>query len=311
MAFLGDDDDDETLLELLAAERTATESLLNARRPHDEAGSATSLPALEQRERRHSVWECDSMTPMTTRPHLPPRSHCDTNNSPRHRRVRSRSLGTERDGGTLSSSFFHSLRAPPLQVLTASEGDTVIFSGKNRSPMNGKLQLTAGALIVRERPPPSLSRISRKDAAFEHVGNPVWVCVLYGMINASIVLPVLMSFGSIIYRDEAFAPYMPVLVKLTIVSGVVHQLCFSTFSSLPFAVGQVQDAGLIFLSSMASKIVQYCNAQGYDDATMLATVTVGLSLATALLGCGLVLVGYLRLAEYVQLLPTWYVDIQL
>lgn len=44
-------------------------------------------------------------------------------------------------------------------------------------------------------------------------GNPVWISIMYGLINASIVLPVLMSFGSIIYRDEAFSPYMPVLIK--------------------------------------------------------------------------------------------------
>jgi len=137
----------------------------------------------------------------------------------------------------------------------------------------------------------------------ESIENPAWICVMYGLINATIVLPVLMSFGSIIYRDQAFAPYMPVLVKLTLVSGIVHQLCFSTFSTLPFAVGQVQDAGLIFLSSMASFIVQYC--KDYDDVSMLATVTVGLSLCTALLGVGLVLVGYLKLAQYVQRLPTW------
>jgi hypothetical protein len=73
----------------------------------------------------------------------------------------------------------------------------------------------------------------------------------------------------------------------------------------------VQDAGLIFLSSMASDMVQSCRLQHHDepdsDAIMLATVTVGLALATALLGCGLVMIGYLNLGQYVQLLPTWYV----
>jgi hypothetical protein len=68
--------------------------------------------------------------------------------------------------------------------------------------------------------------------------HPIRICILYGMINATIVLPVLMSFASIIYRDDAFRPYMGQLTTLTIVSGIVHQLCFSTFSTLPFAVGQ-------------------------------------------------------------------------
>lgn len=134
--------------------------------------------------------------------------------------------------------------------------------------------------------------------------NPAWICVMFGVINATIVIPVVMSFGNIIYQNAAFVPYMPVLIKLTMISGVVHQLCFSTLSSLPFAVGSVQDAGLIFLSSMASDMLVYCRKEGYDDEKMLATVTVGLGLAAALLGVGLVVVGRLRLAGYVQMLPT-------
>jgi MFS superfamily sulfate permease-like transporter len=132
-----------------------------------------------------------------------------------------------------------------------------------------------------------------------------FISLLYGMINATIVIPVVMSFGNIIYQDTLFQPYIPVLIKLTMVSGVVHQLCFSTLSSLPFAVGSVQDAGLIFLSKMASDIVAYCQENGHeDDSVILATVTVGLAVAAFLLGCGLIVVGKLQLAGYVQMLPT-------
>eukprot|EP00539_Tryblionella_compressa_P004923 CAMPEP_0178771374 /NCGR_PEP_ID=MMETSP0744-20121128/21907_1 /TAXON_ID=913974 /ORGANISM="Nitzschia punctata, Strain CCMP561" /LENGTH=508 /DNA_ID=CAMNT_0020427845 /DNA_START=41 /DNA_END=1567 /DNA_ORIENTATION=- len=138
----------------------------------------------------------------------------------------------------------------------------------------------------------------------EEDGNPLYVSILYGAINCTIVIPVVMSFGNIIYRDDAFVPYMPVLIKLTLVSGFVHQICFSSLSSLKFAVGSVQDAGLIFLSSMAADMAAYCREYGYDDEAMLATTTVGLGLAAALLGVGLVVVGKLGLAGYVQLLPT-------
>lgn len=37
-----------------------------------------------------------------------------------------------------------------------------------------------------------------------------------------------------------YQPYMPMLAKLFILSSVVHQVCFSLFSSLPYAVGQVR-----------------------------------------------------------------------
>ena len=130
------------------------------------------------------------------------------------------------------------------------------------------------------------------------------VSILYGLVNTSIVLPVIMSFGSIIYHDEFFRPYLSVLMKLTVVSGAVHQITFSTVSSLPFAVGQVQDAGLIFLSAMARDIVSQCKALGVDDVSILATTTIGLSMFTAILGGVLILVGRFKLASYCQLLPS-------
>lgn len=74
---------------------------------------------------------------------------------------------------------------------------------------------------------------------FEKTQNPPSVAFIYGIINTVIVLPVIMSFGSIIYHDAFFRPYLPVLIKLTVISGVVHQLSFSTFSTLPFAVSQI------------------------------------------------------------------------
>ncbi|VEU42628.1 unnamed protein product [Pseudo-nitzschia multistriata] len=143
-----------------------------------------------------------------------------------------------------------------------------------------------------------------RDVRKDDGAMPFSLSVLYGAINCTIVLPVIMSFGNIIYRDDAFIAYMPVLIKLTLFSGMVHQLCFSLFSTLDFAVGSVQDAGLIFLSRMAHDMVQYCRARNYDDDTMLATVTVGLGCAAAALGVGLIIIGKLGLASYVQMLPT-------
>jgi SulP family sulfate permease len=154
------------------------------------------------------------------------------------------------------------------------------------------------------RPKSPSSTATPTETTDEHTGNPAWICILYGLINATIVLPVVTSFGNIIYQNEAFQPYMPVLIKLTLISGVVHQICFSSLSSLKFVVGSVQDAGLIFLSAMATDIVNFCRSRGLDDEEMLATVTICLGIAAAFLGFGLIIIGRLRLAGYVQLLPT-------
>mmetsp|Transcript_2963 Transcript_2963/g.5423 ORF Transcript_2963/g.5423 Transcript_2963/m.5423 type:complete len:709 (-) Transcript_2963:29-2155(-) len=163
-------------------------------------------------------------------------------------------------------------------------------------------------------PPPPPTKTKKVDSEktlvqglkdeFEPQSNPPILSLLYGIVNVFIVLPVVMSFASIIYHDEFFRPYMPVLMKLTVCSGVVHQLTFSTLSSLPFAVGQVQDAGLIFLSAMARDVVSRLKSTGADDESILATVTIGLSIYTAVLGCALVLVGKFRLASYCQMLPS-------
>ena len=68
--------------------------------------------------------------------------------------------------------------------------------------------------------------------------------------------------------------------------------------------GQVQDIGLIFLSTMARDMVSKLNAMGANDASILATVTIGLSTSTLVLGCALLLIGKLRLAFHCQLLPS-------
>ena len=47
----------------------------------------------------------------------------------------------------------------------------------------------------------------------------------------------------IIFSDPFFKPHLPLLVKLLFFSSVVHQTCFTLLSTLPFAIGQVQDAG--------------------------------------------------------------------
>jgi len=127
---------------------------------------------------------------------------------------------------------------------------------------------------------------------------------MYGIINATVVLPVMMSFATIIYHDKVFEAYLPILIKLTLISSVVHQLSFTFFSSMPYAIGQVQDAGLIFLSAISTSFVTFCQDKGYDDAHILATTTIGLSLCTAFLGCGLLVVGKCKLASYVSYLPT-------
>jgi len=131
--------------------------------------------------------------------------------------------------------------------------------------------------------------------------------LLYGAINSVMCIPTLYGYASIIFRHADYAPSFNALTKLTLLSSVVHQLCFSAFSSLPFAIGQVQDAGLLFLSSMADDIADHV-AQNTPEGTdsgpaAVATAIVVLGLCTAALGLALVAAGRMGLASAVSYLP--------
>ncbi|ETV92453.1 hypothetical protein H310_13328 [Aphanomyces invadans] len=127
---------------------------------------------------------------------------------------------------------------------------------------------------------------------------------MYGFINAIFLIPVTMSFTAIIFSDPFFQPYMPALVKLVGFSCAVHQTTFTLKSSLPFAIGQVQDAGLIFLSAISSSIVTMLSAdKDLPPSAVIATTLVTLSSATMLMGLALILTGHYKLASLVQYLP--------
>jgi len=133
--------------------------------------------------------------------------------------------------------------------------------------------------------------------------------LLFGFINAAVLIPGMVGFASIIYKDSFFTEpehnFLPMGIKLVFLSSGIHQLCFAMFSSLGFAVGQVQDAGLIFLSSMAVTIVSNMQTSGAsaDPSKVMSTTVVSLSLCTGVLGLLLVLLGKLKLARLVQYLP--------
>ncbi len=56
------------------------------------------------------------------------------------------------------------------------------------------------------------------------------------------------------------------LAKAVVLSAAVHQCVFSWRSTLPFAIGQVQDAGLIFLSKMATDVARSIDGTAHDVA---------------------------------------------
>ena len=96
---------------------------------------------------------------------------------------------------------------------------------------------------------------------------------------------------------------MNALSKLLVFSSLIHQLGFLIFSSLSFAIGTVQDAGLIFLSTMANAIAETMKEDGHTEEEILSTTLALLCSGTAALGLVLIAMGYFRLADAVSYLP--------
>eukprot|EP00978_Attheya_sp_CCMP212_P023724 scaffold73176_cov41-Attheya_sp.AAC.3 len=122
--------------------------------------------------------------------------------------------------------------------------------------------------------------------------------------------PGLYGYAAVIFNHEAFSSHMNALSKLVIFSSLIHQLAFTLFSGLPFAIGTVQDAGLIFLSAMANIIANEILNDGDEDGEgggtieeVVSTTLVLLPLGTALLGVVLMVMGKFRLADAVSYLP--------
>lgn len=121
-------------------------------------------------------------------------------------------------------------------------------------------------------------------------------CRLYDQHNTSnILLPAepLFCLPSEL-QDPTYKPLLGQLARIAFFSAAMHQLVFTIFSTLPFAVGQPQDVGLIFLSSMATGVAEIGRQQGLDDATVVGTALLTLTVATFVVGVMALLVGGCR-----------------
>ena len=127
--------------------------------------------------------------------------------------------------------------------------------------------------------------------------------IIYAAINVIIAVPGLYGYASVIFNNPAFAPHVAALSKLVVLSSCVHQLAFALFSTLDFAIGTVQDAGLIFLSAMANDIANTILDNGGTVDEIVSTTLVILPLSTASLGLVLILLGKFKLLDIVSYLP--------
>ncbi|GFR39589.1 hypothetical protein Agub_g49, partial [Astrephomene gubernaculifera] len=163
---------------------------------------------------------------------------------------------------------------------------------------------TAGGAVPRSSAASAVAAAAPKDPR-SGFGNSI----VFGMINAVVSMPTLIAYAAIVFKAPLYAPYLDSLCRFFFFSSAVHQLVFVCLSSLSFAVGQVQDVGLIFLSAMASDIaLRLTSSSSEDGGGDVAAVALGssllvMTLSTFIVGLLTVVVARLKLADMVSYVP--------
>jgi MFS superfamily sulfate permease-like transporter len=152
--------------------------------------------------------------------------------------------------------------------------------------------------------------------------------MIIGSVNTLICIPVLFGFATIVYSHPFFEHFRPVLVKVLLWSSIIHQVSMTLVSSMNFSVCQVQDAGLLFLGAIATKITDSvlttCGPHDVSSTAIgshfshsstpvsytlecttqvLSTTLFSITLATSLLGLALMFISYKKFATLVNYLP--------
>lgn len=96
---------------------------------------------------------------------------------------------------------------------------------QRRSVLGGRLYRASAT--QREEELPIIDNVAGEDGVKDgkaQSGRGVKIA-MYGVLNTVILIPVMISFAQIIFRDPAFQPYMTDLIKLVLVSGVCLSVC--------------------------------------------------------------------------------------
>ena len=108
--------------------------------------------------------------------------------------------------------------------------------------------------------------------------------VAYGSVQAALSLPLLYALPSAIFSHPLYGPYLPAITKLVLLSAILHGAHIVARSALPFAVGQVQLSGIVFLAQIASNVAKAARNDGFSDQEALATTLASIAIATMSLG---------------------------
>lgn len=125
--------------------------------------------------------------------------------------------------------------------------------------------------------------------------------VIYGVVNWIVCVPSLVSYAHIVFPQPVFRPYLPMVVKIYFLSSAVMQVAMTVLSDVEFSIGQIQDVGLIFLAGMVRNIVAWGTSLSPEE--LIATSIWQSAISTFFVGIALIIIGKMKLIQYVQMLP--------
>lgn len=175
-----------------------------------------------------------------------------------------------------------------------------LHDGANATALGQDSEVTTGLLPpAATSPRPATTATTQSQSKLQELTD----AFVIGMINTVASVPCNLAYVTIMFPSKRFAAFMCPLARLAFLSSAIHQVTMSFRSSLPFAIGQVQDVGLIFLSAMSTSVASLVIAgpgadeaeQDKADQVMVTTTLVAMSLATCLTGLLLMLVGWYAL----------------
>lgn len=140
---------------------------------------------------------------------------------------------------------------------------------------------------------PLLPARSASGAVTSVAKTPASKAAVFGTINAIAGIPALVAYAAIVFRHPVYAPYVDLLCKMFFISSALHQSVFCLLSTIPFAMGQVQDVGIIFLSAMGTSVAEIVLGEGKDAPTALGTALLTMTTSTFIVGLGTLFVGQL------------------
>lgn len=206
-------------------------------------------------------------------------------------------------GGALSSASRHILWADAAMASESEDTDGSVAGGSDvEKPLLGAKHSRSSTKKSRQ-----LEDVVNADEADPARCTEVFSRgVVSGLINSILLCPTIVSFASVVFRETRYAEFIPMLVRLMFFSGFIHQFVITCGSSMRFAVGQVQDVGLVVLSAIASEVAREAGEgelTDHEKRSMTATTLAFLAIATAGVGAMLYVTGRCGLASLAQCCP--------